>query len=128
MPAKKDLPSTIQRSSAKAQRTWGKAHDRAVDSYGEGERAHRTAFGALKHTHEKKGDRWVAKEQKGPSDPRSKGSTESKRRGEGDTYGGVDAYGNTKQALYERAKALDIPGRSGMSKEDLARAIGRKGG
>ena len=128
MPAKKDMPSTIQRSSAKAQRTWGKAHDSAVDSYGEGERAHRTAFGALKHTHEKKGDRWVAKDEKGPSDPRSEGSTEAKRAGKGETYGGVDARGNTKQELYERAKDLDIPGRSSMSKQELARAIGRKGG
>jgi len=128
MPAEKDMPSTIQRSSAKAQRTWGKAHDSAVDSYGEGERAHRTAFGALEHTHEKKGDRWVAKDEKGPSDPRSEGSTESKRAGKGETYGGVDANGNTKQELYERAKALDISGRSSMSKQELARAIGRKGG
>ena len=128
MPASKDMPSTVQRSSAKAKRTWGKAHDRAVETYGEGERAHRTAFGALKHTHEKRGDRWVAKDDKGPSDPRSKGSTDAKRRGKGETYGGVDAYGNTKRELYERAKALDIPGRSTMSKEALARAIGRKGG
>jgi cation transport regulator ChaB len=128
MPAKKDMPSTVQRSSAKAQRTWGKAHDRAVDSYGEGERAHRTAFGALKHTHEKKDDRWVAKDDKGPSDPRSEGSTSDKRRGKGETYGGVDAKGNTRKELYERARKLDISGRSSMNKRELARAIGRKGG
>ena len=54
-----DIPSTVQRSGKKAQETWSKAHDSAVDSYGEGERAHRTAFSALKHTHEKVGDRWV---------------------------------------------------------------------
>jgi len=128
MPAKKDMPSTVQRSSGKAQRTWAKAHDNAVDQYGEGERAHRTAFGALKHTHEKKGDRWVAKDEKGPSDPRSKGSTKEKREGKGETYGGVDAEGNTRQELYERAKKLDIPGRSNMNKQELAKAIGRKGG
>ncbi len=40
---KEDLPSTIQRSPAKARETWAKAHDSAVESYGEGERAHRTA-------------------------------------------------------------------------------------
>ena len=128
MPAKDEMPSTLQRSSAKAQRTWGKAHDSAVDQYGEGERAHRTAFAALKHTHEKKGGRWVAKDEKGPSDPRSKGSTNEKREGKGATYGGVDAYGNTKDELYERAKDLGISGRSKMNKEELARAIGRKGG
>ncbi|MFF8193382.1 ChaB family protein [Streptomyces bobili] len=30
----------------------------AVDQNGEGERAHRVAYGALKHTHEKVGDPW----------------------------------------------------------------------
>ncbi len=128
MPAREEMPSTLRRSSAKAQRTWAKAHDSAVETYGEGERAHRTAYAALKHTHEKKGDRWVAKEKKGPSDPRSTRSTDEKRRGKGETFGGVDAYGNSKRELYERAKELDIPGRSGMSKEELARAISRKGG
>ena len=36
-----ELPETLERSSAKAQRTFAKAHDRAVEQYGEGERAHR---------------------------------------------------------------------------------------
>ncbi len=127
-PKQSELPDTLKRSPAKAQRTFAKTHDSAVEEYGEGERAHRTAFGALKHTHEKKGDRWVAKDEKGPSDPRSKGSTKQKREGKGETYGGVDAEGNTRDELYERAKKLDIPGRSNMNKQELARAIGRKGG
>lgn len=67
-----ELPSTLQRSSAKAQRTWAKAHDSAAEEYGDGERAHRVAYSALKHSFEKKGDRWVAKDSKGPSDPRKK--------------------------------------------------------
>jgi cation transport regulator ChaB len=128
MPAREEMPATLRRSSAKAQRTWAKAHDSAVETYGEGEAAHRTAFGALKHTHEKKGDRWVAKDEKGPSDPRSKRSTREKREGKGETFGGVDVYGNTKQELYERAKELGVAGRSRMSKEELARAVARKGG
>jgi hypothetical protein len=122
------MPSTVRRSSAKAQRTWAKAHDSAVETYGEGEAAHRTAFAALKHTHQKKGDRWVAKDEKGPSDPRSTRSTDEKRRGEGETFGGVDVYGSTKQELYERAREFGVPGRSRMSKEELARAIAGKGG
>ncbi len=127
MPTQDEVPETVKRSSAKAQRTWEKAHDSAVDSYGEGERAHRTAYAALKHTHERKGDRWVAKEKKGPSDPRSKQkSPEDKRAGRGETFGGVDVYQNSKEELYERARKLDIRGRSKMSKEDLARAIARK--
>lgn len=32
MPAKDELPSTLQRSSEKAQRTWIKAHDSAVET------------------------------------------------------------------------------------------------
>ncbi len=125
-PRTSELPSTLQKSSAKAQRTFAKAHDRAAEQYGEGERAHRTAYAALKHTHERKGERWVAKPETGPSDPRSKQrSTAAKRAGRGETYGGVDAEGNTKQELYERARRLGIEGRSKMSKRELARAIAK---
>ena len=126
MPAREEMPDTIRRSSAKAQRTWAKTHDAAVEQYGEGERAHRTAFAALKQTHERKGDRWVAKKRKGPSDPRSAQPTSAaKRAGRGKTFGGVDYYGNTKQELYERAKRLSVEGRSRMSKEQLAEAVAR---
>jgi len=121
-----ELPDTLKRSAAKAQRTFAKAHDAAVEQYGEGERAHRTAYAALKHSYERVGDRWQPKRQKGPSDPRSKKTTAQKRRGEGETYGGVDAKGNTKRELYERAKRLGVEGRSKMSKRELARAIARK--
>lgn len=123
---KKELPSTLKRSSPKAQRTFMKTHDSAVDTYGEGERAHRTAFASLKHSFEKKRGKWVAKDEKGPSDPRSTRSTSAKRRGEGETYGGVDLYGSTKEELYRRARKLEIEGRSKMSKKELARAIARK--
>ena len=126
MPGEEELPDTLKRSPAKAQRTWIEAHDSAVESYGEGERAHRTAFAALKHSFEKVGDHWEPKDEPGPSDPRSKKTTAQKRRGEGETYGGVDAEGNTKAELYERAKALEIPGRSKMSKRELAKALARK--
>jgi cation transport regulator ChaB len=121
-----ELPSTLQRSSRKAQRTFAKAHDAAVEQYGEGERAHRTAMAALKHTHEKRGDRWVAKDESGPSDPRSKKTTAQKRRGIGETFGGVDVEQNTRQELYERARRLGVEGRSKMSKRELARAIARR--
>jgi hypothetical protein len=125
MPAKKEMPSTIQRSSTKAQRTWAKAHDNAVKTYGEGERAHRTAYSALKHSFEKKGNRWVEKDGKGPSDPQARRSGAAARRG-GKTYGGVDVEGNTKEELYERAKQLGVQGRSKMNKKELAQAIARK--
>jgi hypothetical protein len=123
---KQDLPSTVARSSAKARRTFMKTHDDAVQQYGEGERAHRTAYASLKHSFEKVGDHWERKAHKGPSDPRSKKSTRAKRQGKGETYAGVDYYGNTKQELYDRARKLEIEGRSSMSKRDLARAIAKR--
>ena len=46
---REELPSTLERSEPHAQEIWAKTHDSAVESYGEGERAHRTAFAALKH-------------------------------------------------------------------------------
>jgi cation transport regulator ChaB len=125
-PKQSELPGTVKRSPAKAQRTFAKTHDSAVEQYGEGERAHRTAYAALKHSYEKVGDHWEPKDEKGPSDPRSKGSTREKRQGKGETYGGVDAEGNSKQELYDRAKRLGIEGRSKMSKRELARAIAKK--
>jgi cation transport regulator ChaB len=124
MPAREELPSTIQRSPKKAQRLWSKAHDSAVDSYGEGERAHRTAFAALKHEFEKVGDHWEAKGRKGPSDSQARRSTPTSRRG-GKTAGGVDANAS-KAHLYDVARKLDIPGRSTMSKGELVKAIGRE--
>src|ERR1044072_5575499 len=100
-----ELPDTLKRSSAKAQRTFAKAHDAAVEQDGEGERAHRGAFAALKHSFEKVGDGWKAKDRPGPSDPRSK--SPRARENHGATYGGVDVEGNTKEQIYERAVALD---------------------
>jgi cation transport regulator ChaB len=120
MPAKDELPSTIQRSPKKAQRTWSKAHDSAVKEYGEGERAHRTAFSALKHSFEKVGDHWEPKEKgkKGPSDSKAAGGRGSKAR----TAEGVDANAS-KEHLRKVAKKLDVKGRSTMSKSDLVKAI-----
>jgi cation transport regulator ChaB len=121
-----DLPGTLQRSPAKARRTYRKAHDSAVDTYGEGERAHRTAFSAVKHSFEKKGDHWEPKKRKGPSDPQAARSGRAARKGTGKTYGGVDAVGNSKQELYERARKLGVKGRSRMTKSELAEAIGKR--
>ncbi|HYD42118.1 MAG TPA: ChaB family protein [Anaeromyxobacter sp.] len=120
-----ELPGTLRRSPAKAQRTWKKTHDRAVEQYGEGERAHRTAMASLKQTFEKVEDHWEPKKRKGPSDPRSTRSTKEKREGKGETFGGVDLFGHTKQELYARARSLGIRGASRMTKDDLARAIAK---
>jgi hypothetical protein len=66
------------------------------------------------------------KKRKGPSDPQAANSGQAARKGVGRTYGGVDAYGNTRQELYERARKLGIKGRSRMSKAELAEAIGKR--
>jgi cation transport regulator ChaB len=125
-PRKEELPDTLKRSPKKAQRQFAKTHDAAAEQYGEGEQAHRTAYASLKHNFEKVGDHWEPKDEPGPSDPRSKKSTGQKRQGQGETFGGVDYEGNTKAELYDRAKKLDIKGRSSMSKKELARAIAQK--
>jgi len=121
MPAKEELPSTLQRSPRKAQETWSKAHDSAVQEYGEGERAHRTAFAALKHSFEKVGDHWEPKGRKGPSDPQAARSAPSSRKPRS-TAGGVDANAS-KTHLMDIAKRLDISGRSRMTKDELVAAI-----
>jgi cation transport regulator ChaB len=118
--SKEDLPGTLRRSPAKAQRTYEKTLDAAHDEYDSEERAHRTAYAAVKHSFEKVGDHWEPKDQKGPSDSRSKGS-----RNSGETAGGVDVEGHTKDELYERAKRLGVKGRSSMTKMQLAQAIAR---
>src|SRR5215203_4066302 len=123
MPAKEELPSTLRRSPKKAQETWSKAHDSAVETYGEGERAHRTAFSALKHTFEKVGDHWEPKDEKGPSDRQAARSGAAARKSR-PTAGGVDANA-TKAHLMELAKRLDVRGRSRMRKDELVEAIGK---
>lgn len=120
-PKQDELPSTLQRSPAKAQRTYAKTYDSAAETYGSGERAARTAMSAVKHSFEKVGDHWEPKDSRGPSDKRAKS-------GKGQTAGGVDVKGHTKDELYQRAKKLGVSGRSSMNKKELAQAIARKQG
>ncbi len=116
---KDELPSTLQRSDRKAQDTFAKTYDSAMESYDQDEsRAARTAYASLKHSYEKVGDHWEPKEQRGPSDKRAEkgiGSAEP-------TAGGVDANA-TKKHLLERARELDIAGRSKMDKDELVKAL-----
>ena len=124
--SKEELPGTLKRSPKKAQETWAKTHDSAVESYGEGERAHRTAFASLKHSFQKVDDHWEAKKKRGPSDPQAAKGGAAARRGRSETFGGVDVFGSTKQELLERARKLNVRGRSTMNKEELGKAIARK--
>ena len=113
------MPSTLQKSDAKAQRTFAKAHDSAVDTYGEGQRAHRVAYAALKHSYEKVGDHWEGKAKRGPSDERA---ARGGPGASGETAEGVDANASKKH-LMDVARRLDIKGRSTMNKGDLVSAI-----
>jgi len=121
---KEELPSTIARSPKKVQRTYAETLDSAHETYDSEERAHRTAFSAVKHIAEKRGDRWELKDRKGPSDPQAAKRGAAARSRPSRTYGGVDA-GKPKRELYEDAKRAGIPGRSRMSKEELAEALQR---
>jgi cation transport regulator ChaB len=125
MPTRDDLPSTIQRSDEHAQDIFTKTHDSAVKTYGEGERAHRTAFAALKHEYRKAGDRWVPKGHRGPSDPQAAGNRTTHRM----TAGGYDVGPQaTLEELRQEARELEIPGRSKMDKQQLKDAIMEKAG
>jgi cation transport regulator ChaB len=118
-----ELPSTLQRSPKKAQRTYAKAHDSALGEYGGDEkRANQVAWAAVKHSFEKVGDHWEKKAggKKGPSDAQAAGGRNTSRK----TKGGVDANA-PKTHLLDLAKKLSISGRSKMKKRELVDAIQR---
>jgi cation transport regulator ChaB len=114
-----ELPSTLRKSPAKAQRTFAEAHDAAMKEYGEESRAHRVAYAALKHSFEKVGDHWEAKSKRGPSDQRARSGGPNAR---GTSAEGVDANAS-KSHLMDVARRLEITGRSSMNKDELVDAI-----
>jgi hypothetical protein len=117
-----DVPSTIARSDDKAVRTYKKTLESAEETYGDGERAHRTAFAALKHTHEKVGDHWEPKDDNGPSDPQAAKGGDEARRSSSETAGGVDANAS-KSHLVEVARQVGVENPSKLKKADLVEAI-----
>lgn len=117
---KSELPSTLQKSDDKAQRTFAKTYDSAAEQYdGDEQRAHRVAYSALKHSFEKVGDHWEEKDEKGPSDERSESGGPN---ASGESAEGVDANASKKH-LVDVARKLDISGRSTMTKAELVDAI-----
>jgi cation transport regulator ChaB len=112
MPIKReDIPSTLQRSAEKVQRAYAKTLESAEETYdGDDERAHRTAWSAVKQVAEKKGDHWELKDEPGPSDEAF------------DPHGGIDAT-KTKDELLDDARAAGIEGRSKMNKDELVDAL-----
>ena len=121
-----DLPSTLRRSPDKVQRAYLETLESAHGSYpGDEERARRTAWAAVKHIAQKRGDRWELKDRYGPSDPQAEQGGEQARAHPKQTYGGVNANVPVAQ-LRERARELGIEGRSKMDRHELARAIERR--
>ncbi|MEU6711726.1 ChaB family protein [Nonomuraea sp. NPDC046802] len=151
MPAVQELPSTIKRSPKKAQNTWIKAHDSAVKEYGEGRRAHMTAFAALKNSFEKVGDHWEPKNGKGPSRKASMSRATSRATSRTKAAMGRTAKAattratrmtkaatskaarmtetvsasDTREHLQMMAAKLNVVGRSKMTKQELINAIRR---
>ena len=119
-PKQNELPSTLQRSATKAQRTFTKAYDAAADQYGSAKRASQVAWAAVKHAYEKVGDHWEKKDSMGPSDARAAEGRNSSKK----PKGGVNANA-TKDHLLTVAKRLGISGRSTMKKKQLVDAIQR---
>ena len=117
-PKQDELPSTLQRSAKKAQRTFTKAYDSAANEYGDEKRANQVAWAAVKHAYEKVGDHWEKKDAMGPSDKRA----EQGRGSKAEPQGGVDTNA-TKAHLLTIAKRLGISGRSTMKKKQLVGAI-----
>ena len=125
MPTRKeDLPSTLQRSAEKVQRTYEKTLDSAHETYDDEQAARRAAWSSVKHVAEKKGDHWELKDEYGPSDPRAEQSRDEALEKPARSYQGVDVN-KPKKELLQDAREAGIAGRSKMSKADLADALRR---
>ena len=118
------LPGTLKRSSAKAQATYVHTLESAEEVHGDGEAAHRIAFGSLKHSFEKVGDHWEAKDEPGPSDEQDAKRGAAALASTTPTAGGVNANAS-KVHLFDLARRLGIRGRSRMNKDELVAAIDR---
>jgi cation transport regulator ChaB len=118
------LPSTLERSPKKAQDTYEKTLESAERTYdGDEARAHRAAWAAVKHSFERVGDHWEPKDERGPSDERSRiGGVEAR----GASYGGVDVEGRTKDELIETARARKVDVTTHMTKPEIAEALERE--
>ena len=108
MPADKSLPGTLKRSPKKAQETWLKTHDSAVEQYGDGRTGPPDGVQVAEELVREGRRSLGAQGRKGPSDPRSKNRGKAARDGRGEALGGVDFYGHTKAELYVRAKDLGV--------------------
>ena len=110
-PKREDIPSTLTRSAQKVQDAYEKTLESAEETYGDEERAHRTAWSSVKQIAEKKGDHWELKDETGASDA-----------GGSQAAGGIDTT-KTKDELLDDAREAGIAGRSKMTKDVLIEAL-----
>lgn len=130
-PKTDELPSTLQKSSKKAQRTFAKAYDSAIDEYGDEKRAHKVAWSAVKEKYQRVGKKWKRKDKdekassSGSSSKngnKTKATSKSGGKASNSAAANVDAD-STKDKLMKVARRLDIQGRSKMKKRELLNAI-----
>lgn len=114
-----ELPTTLQRSPKEAQDTFLATLRSALEEYGDGERARRTAYASLKHSYEKVGDHWEPKERRGPSDDAAAGVPG------GATFGGIDVRAS-RAHLVDLAHRLDVHVTTRMTKAEIAAALERE--
>lgn len=75
-----ELPKTLKRSSAKAQRTFTKTYDAAIKEYnGDEERAYRTAYASLEKKYEKADGKWKRKKDDDAPSAKESKKSESKK-------------------------------------------------
>ena len=96
----------------------------AVEQYGEGARAHRTAFDSLKRSFEKFGDHWIPKAHKGPSDAQAAQRGSAARNNPKPTADGIDTS-KSRNELMNEARSLGVHDYSSMRKPELVDAIDR---
>ena len=122
-----EMRRTLERSEKQAQDVWVATHASAIETYGGGEAAHGAAFASLRHASEKEGDKWVPKDEKGPSDPQAaRGPSTRKKSTDPDrapTAGGKVAKtaGEAREKAKE-AKREDAAARRERAKSDAKRS------
>lgn len=107
-----ELPKTLKRSSAKAQRTFAKTYDAAIKEYnGDEERAYRTAYASLEKKYEKADGKWKRKkDDDAPSAKESKKSDSKKseaKKSEKKTDKKLDKKSDSKKSDKKADKKSD---------------------
>jgi hypothetical protein len=113
----------FQKSGRRAQESYAKALDSAIQTYGAGDRARRSAIASVSRTFQRLGDRWV------PRSPQSARTAQATRRSASSanssrpTQSGNIDMKSTKDNLMNAARRMQIPGRSRMNKPELVAAL-----